>query len=100
MMAGVDGTYDVVVKSPLGDQKSTLTVKSDGNTFTGTNSGAMGAADVSGEVNGNTLTWKQQMTVPMPMTLDMSVTIDGDTVSGTVGAGAFGSFPLTGTRTA
>lgn len=100
MMAGVDGTYDVVVKSPLGDQKSTLTVKSDGNTFTGTNSGAMGAADVSGEVNGNTLTWKQQMTVPMPMTLDMSVTIDGDSVSGTVGAGAFGSFPVTGTRTA
>ncbi|QNE32294.1 DUF3833 domain-containing protein [Sphingomonas sp. NBWT7] len=99
-MAGVDGTYDVVVKSPLGDQKSTLTVKSDGNTFTGTNAGAMGANDVSGEVNGNTLTWKQQMTVPMPMTLDMSVTIDGDTVNGTVGAGAFGSFPLTGTRAA
>ncbi|MFL0415140.1 hypothetical protein [uncultured Sphingomonas sp.] len=99
-MAGVDGTYDVTVKSPLGDQKSTLTVKSDGNTFTGTNSGAMGSSDVSGEVNGNTLTWKQQMTVPMPMTLDMSVTIDGDSVSGTVGAGAFGSFPVTGTRTA
>lgn len=100
MMAGVDGTYDVVVKSPLGDQKSTLTVKSDGNTFTGTNSGAMGAADVSGEVNGNTLTWKQQMTVPMPMTLDMKATIDGDTVTGSVGAGAFGSFPMNGTRTA
>jgi hypothetical protein len=99
-MAGVDGTYDVTVKSPLGDQKSTLTVKSDGNTFTGTNSGAMGSSEVSGEVNGNTLTWKQQMTVPMPMTLDMSVTIDGDSVSGTVGAGAFGSFPVTGTRTA
>jgi hypothetical protein len=99
-MSGVDGTYDVVVKSPLGDQKSTLTVKSDGSTFTGTNSGAMGSSDVSGDVNGNTLAWKQQMTVPMPMTLDMKVTIDGDTVSGTVGAGAFGSFPLMGTRTA
>lgn len=96
----VDGTYDVTVKSPLGDQKSTLTVKSDGNSFTGTNSGAMGASDVSGEVNGNTLTWKQQMTVPMPMTLDMTATVDGDTISGTVGAGAFGSFPLSGTRTA
>ena len=99
-MAGVDGTYDVTVKSPLGDQKSTLTVKSDGNTFTGTNSGAMGSSDVSGEVNGNTLTWKQQMTVPMPMTLDMKATVAGDTITGTVGAGAFGSFPLSGTRTA
>lgn len=99
-MAGVDGTYEVTVKSPLGDQKSTLTVKSDGSTFTGTNSGAMGSADVSGEVNGNTLTWKQQMTVPMPMTLDMTATVDGDAITGTVGAGAFGSFPMNGTRTA
>jgi hypothetical protein len=99
-MADVDGTYDVTVKSPLGDQKSTLTVKSDGATFTGTNAGAMGSDDVSGEVSGNTLTWKQSITVPMPMTLDMTATVEGDTLSGTVGAGAFGSFPLTGTRTA
>jgi hypothetical protein len=96
----VDGTYDVTVKSPLGDQKSTLTVKSDGATFTGTNSGAMGSNDVSGTVDGNTLAWKQEMTVPMPMTLDMSATVDGDTLTGTVGAGAFGSFPMNGTRTA
>lgn len=99
-MSGVDGTYEVTVKSPLGDQKSTLTVKSDGATFTGTNSGAMGSNDISGEVNGNTLTWKQQMTVPMPMTLDMTATIEGDSVTGTVGAGAFGSFPMSGSRTA
>ncbi len=99
-MAGVDGTYDCVVKSPLGDQKTTLTVKSDGNSFTGSNSGAMGSMDVSGTVEGNTLSWKQQMTVPMPMTLDCQATVDGDTLNGTVGAGAFGSFPMTGTRTA
>ncbi len=94
----VDGTYDVTVKSPLGDQVSTLMVKSDGNTFTGTNSGAMGSNDISGTVDGDTLTWKQDMTVPMPMTLDMTATVDGDAITGTVGAGAFGSFPLSGTR--
>ena len=99
-MADVDGTFEVTVKSPLGDQKSTLTVKSDGATFTGTNSGAMGSNDISGTVEGNTLTWKQEMTVPMPMTLDMSASVDGDAITGTVGAGAFGSFPMTGTRTA
>ena len=98
-MAGVDGTYDVTVKSPLGDQKSTLTVKSDGNTFTGTNSGAMGSSDVSGEVSGNTLTWQQKITTPMPMTLDMTATIEGDTITGSAKAGAFGSFPLSGQRT-
>ena len=99
-MAGVDGTYDCTVKSPLGDQKLTLTVKADGDKFTGTASGQMGSSDVSGDVRGQQIAWKQQMTVPMPMTLDCQATIDGDTVTGTVGAGAFGSFPLSGTRTA
>ena len=99
-MAGVDGTYDCTVKSPLGDQKMTLTVRSDGNAFSGTVSGAMGASDVSGEVRGEQISWKQQMTVPMPMTLDCQGTVEGDKIDGTVGAGAFGSFPLSGTRTA
>ena len=97
-MADVDGTWDCVVKSPLGDQKTTLTVKSDGNGFTGTNAGAMGSTDVSGTVDGKTLAWKLSVTVPMPLTLDCEATVDGDTLNGTVGAGAFGSFPMTGKR--
>ena len=97
-MAGVDGTYDCVVKSPLGDQKMTMTIKADGDKFTGTASGAMGSSDVSGDVRGTQISWKQQMTTPMPMTLDCQATVDGDSMTGTVGAGAFGSFPLTGTR--
>jgi len=96
----VDGTYNCTVKSPLGDQNLSLTVKSEGSTFSGTASGAMGASDVSGTVNGNTIAWKQQVSVPMPMTLDCEATVDGDTVTGSVGAGAFGSFPLSGSRTA
>ena len=99
-MANIDGSWDCVVKSPLGDQKTVLTVKTDGATFTGSNSGAMGSMDVNGEVDGETISWKQSMTVPMPMTLDCQATIDGDTLTGTVGAGAFGSFPMSGTRKA
>ena len=97
-MADVDGTYDCVVKSPLGDQKTTLTVKSEGNSFTGTNAGAMGSTDVSGSVDGNKLSWKLSVTVPMPLTLDCEATVNGDTLTGTVAAGAFGSFPMTGKR--
>jgi hypothetical protein len=99
-MADVDGSWDCTVKSPLGDQKMTVTVKSEGSTWSGTVSGAMGSSDISGEANGNTISWKQQMTVPMPMTLDCQATAEGDTLTGTVGAGAFGSFPLSGTRSA
>ena len=97
-MADVDGSWDCTVKSPLGDQKMTITINSSGSTFTGTASGAMGSADLSGAVNGNTVSWKQSITVPMPLTLDCEATAEGDTLNGTVGVGAFGSFPLTGTR--
>lgn len=100
-MAGVDGTWDIVVKSPLGDQKAVLTVKSDGGTFTGHNAGAMGAVDITdGTVDGNTLHWTMNISVPMPLTLDCTATIDGDSIAGTVGIGAFGTFPLTGARAA
>ncbi|KQU47432.1 MULTISPECIES: hypothetical protein [Sphingomonas] len=97
-MADIDGKYDCTVKSPLGDQKMVLTVRSDGTTFTGDVSGAMGGMDVTGEVAGDKISWKQSMTVPMPMTLDCEATIEGDTLVGSVGAGAFGSFPMSGTR--
>lgn len=95
----VAGTYDCVTKTPMGDQKSKFTVNVDGDSFTGQNAGQMGTMDVvDGKVSGNTLTWKMNMTVPMPMTLDCEATIDGDALTGTVKAGAFGAFPMTGTR--
>ena len=98
-MAGVDGEYDCITKSPLGEQKSVFTVKSDGNTFTGSNAGPMGALDViDGKVDGNKLTWKMEMKVPMPMTLDCSATVEGDTLNATIGAGAFGALALRGWR--
>jgi hypothetical protein len=95
----VDGTYETVVKSPMGDQKATLTVTSNGDTWTGTQSGAMGTTEITdGKVDGNKLSWSVSITVPMPMTLTNEATVDGDAITGTVTAGAFGSFPLTGTR--
>lgn len=97
-MAQVDGSWDCVVKSPLGDQKMMVTIQSEGSTFTGTASGAMGTADLSGEVLGDTISWQQSITSPMPLTLDVQATADGDTLTGTVGAGGLGSFPLNGTR--
>ena len=95
----VAGTYECVTKTPMGDQKSDVTINVDGDTFTGTNVGAMGSMDMeNGKVDGNKLTWSMKMTVPMPMTLEGEATVDGDTLTGSVKAGAFGTFPLNGTR--
>ena len=95
----VAGTYECVTKTPMGDQKSDMTITVDGDTFTGTNAGAMGSMSMdNGKVDGNTLTWSMNMTVPMPMTLEGEATIDGDALTGSVKAGAFGTFPISGTR--
>ena len=95
----VAGTYDTVTKTPMGDQKSKFTVNVDGDSFTGQQAGAMGSMDVvDGKVEGNTLTWTMNMTVPMPMKLTGEATVEGDTITGTVDAGAFCKMPMSGTR--
>ena len=97
----VAGTYDVVTKTPMGDQNGVFTVNVDGGTFTGSVNGAMGSMDVAnGKVDGNRLTWTMDMKVPMPMTLECEATVDGDALSGSVKAGAFGSMAMTGKRKA
>lgn len=98
---GVGGTWNVTVKTPMGEQKGTLTVEPAGDTFTGQLESSMGAAELNGgTVSGERLSWKMDMKVPMPMTLDCEATVSGDTLSGTVRAGAFGSMALEGTRAA
>lgn len=95
----VAGTYNCVTKTPMGEQQSTFTVIVDGDSFTGQNVGAMGTMDViDGKVAGNRLTWKMDMKVPMPMTLECEATVDGDALTGSVKAGAFGSMAMSGRR--
>ena len=53
-----------------------------------------------GKIDGDDLSWKASVTVPFPMTLECSATVNGDAMSGTVKAGNFGTFAMTGTRVA
>lgn len=98
-MAKVDGAYDCVTKTPFGDQPSVFTVISKGDSFHGTNANPLGALDVKdGRVDGNRLTWKMDMILPMPMTLEAEAIIEGDTLTGTIQLGSFGSAAMKGTR--
>jgi hypothetical protein len=93
-----DGDWKTTINSPMGVQEGTLTLKTSGDAFTGQMAGRMGAQDISGKVDGDTLTWSASITTPFPMTLEFTVTVDGDKMSGSVKAGSFGSSPLTGVR--
>jgi hypothetical protein len=95
----VDGTWNLVVKSPMGDQPSTLTLKAEGATLTGT-AAAQGNTNpiANGKVDGDNVSWSNSITTPFPMTLEFAGTVVGDTLNGSVKAGSFGSFPFTGAR--
>jgi hypothetical protein len=100
-MSAVNGDWDLTINSPMGAQKAVLTVNSDGASFSGQMAGSMGTMEINeGSVDGNTLSWKMDMTRPMPMTLEATATVDGDAISGNVKAGAFGSMALSGSRKA
>ena len=94
----VDGNWKTTVNSPMGVQQGTLSITSSGGAFTGTMAGAAGAQDISGKVDGSQLSWAAKITSPFPMTLEFTVTVDGDNMTGSVKAGSFGSSPLTGVR--
>ncbi|HEY1710921.1 MAG TPA: hypothetical protein VGG10_21835 [Rhizomicrobium sp.] len=95
----VDGTWNVTVQSPMGAQKSVVTLKNDGGALTGTAAGAQGSMDIAnGKADGDNVSWSMAITTPFPMTLDFAGKVDGDNLNGNVKAGSFGSFPFTGTR--
>jgi hypothetical protein len=97
-MANIDGVWDTVIKTPMGEQTAKMTITSSGDTFSGTSEGSMGNIEVKdGKIDGDTLTWSMDITSPMPMTANGTVTIDGDSLSGEVKAGMFSS-PITGQR--
>lgn len=100
-MANIDGTWDLSLKSPMGEQKSVMRAQAEGDAFTGTvEANGQSIEAQNGQVTGDGATWTVRLTSPMPISLDAKVTIDGDEMTGTMTAGAFGSFPLIGKRRA
>ena len=93
-----DGNWTITINTPMGAQKVNASIKTSGDTFTGTTEGQMGKQEVSGKVNGDTLTWSAAITSPMPMTLEFEAKVDGDKMSGNVKLGMFGNASLIGER--
>lgn len=88
----VDGKWNMVIQTPMGERTGTVTLKQEGDSLTGEMSSADGTTAVeNGRVNGDTLSWHASVTTPMPMTLEFEGKLDGDSFSGNVKLGAFGT---------
>ncbi len=98
-MSDIDGVWETVTDTPMGQQKGTVTLQAEGGKLTGTMAGPQGSIDIhDGTVDGNQATWKANITNPMPMTLEFTATVAGDEISGSVKLGAFGDASFKGTR--
>jgi hypothetical protein len=94
-----DGTWNITIDTPMGQKEAQLALAADGGKLTGTQSADGNSGEImEGSVSGSDVSWKIDIVDPMPMTLEFSGTVEGDTMSGDVRAGAFGSFPFTGRR--
>lgn len=98
-MANIDGTWEFVTNTPMGEQTIVLILVSDGDTFTGRSESALAVVELeNGTIEGDTISWTMQLTAPMRLTLQGRATIEGDTMEGTIKAGFMGTYAATGRR--
>lgn len=93
-----DGNWKITINTPMGARTMDVAIATSGDSFTGKVESEMGAQEVTGKVDGDTLTWSSDITNPMPMKLEFSAKVEGDKMSGNVKLGMFGNASLTGER--
>ena len=95
----VDGNWTLTMTTPMGDREASLSLTSSGSTLTGTQAAEGNSAEIfDGSVDGDDVSWKVSITSPMPLTLEFTGKVAGDSISGDMGIGFMGSFPFTGKR--
>jgi len=95
----VDGNWNLVLTTPMGERNATLSLKAAGDTLTGIQGADGNSAEIfDGTISGNDVAWKVSITTPMPLTLEFKGTVAGDAISGEMGIGFMGNFPFTGSK--
>jgi hypothetical protein len=95
----VDGKWNIAIDTPMGTRQAELELKADGSALSGTQSADGQSGPIQdGSVDGNKVSWKVDITNPMPLTLTFTGNVDGDKISGDADTGTFGSFPFSGSR--
>lgn len=99
-MASVDGTWNIEIKTPIGVQKFTLELASEGTAATGTAVDKDGRRlpITSGTVAGDHVVVEFMLVKPFAMPLEITLDIVGDEATGVGKTGPFPPSKLTGVR--
>jgi len=93
-----NGTWNVVMKTPMGDREMVLTLARDGDALSGNMVSDESTIEIEdGAVQGERATWKAKITTPMPITLEFDIADEDGNLDGTAKLGMFGSSAVTGT---
>jgi hypothetical protein len=93
-----DGDWKITINTPMGARTMAVNIATSGDSFVGKVDSEMGSQEVTGKVDGDTLTWSTDITNPMPMKLEFTAKVEGDKLSGNCKLGMFGNASLTGER--
>ncbi len=96
--AVIDGTWAMVLFTPLGPQKMTGHFETVAATLSGRLVSPEGEQSFTGSVDGPRLKFDLRVEKPMKITLKYDLAVEGDRISGKVKMGMFGSAKLTGER--
>ena len=83
-MSTFAGSWDVTIDTPIGKLAAVFDITEDGGAIQGTaRSEDETVVFLDPVADGNQLTWTQDVTTPMKLTLKFEVTVNGDTMTGT-----------------
>jgi len=94
-----DGEWDTSIATPIGKLAVRLLIETNNGVIRGTAAqGGEISPFIDPVIQGNRLTWSQQVTRPMRLNLIFEVTVNGDLMTGTAKAGILPASKLTGQR--
>jgi cytochrome P450 len=96
--AGEGEAWTLTLQTPMGPQTMMARLNVQGATLTGQIQSQMGSQDISGTASGDDLAWTMSVKQPMPIELSFKAKRSGDTITGEVALGAFGTAQLSGVR--
>ena len=95
----VTGTWDMAVEAPQGTMSLTVAFKQEGEKLTGMQSSQMGEIALEGSVKGTDIAFVVVINMQgQDMTITYTGKIDGDTMSGAIEFGTFGSSTWAGKK--
>ncbi|XPP26754.1 MAG: hypothetical protein ACNYNX_00840 [Leucobacter sp.] len=99
-MTQPDGSWNIIIATPMGRQEVTLDIETAAALLTGTATTAHeGVIDLhEGTWDGQVLVCKVDLKKPLPLTVTYKLEISDDQISGTAKAGPFPASKVTGSR--